>query len=244
MKPMEKSLIKWCNIACVAIMLLLILMQFMPYWYNFGGTYMSGEEFVASQVEAVAQEKEYVNNIRANADAIKEKAEALMPTEATEPAETVETVEETTEATEPAETIDPAQTLGEIQTLSGESKVAAGKISEVAAASSGEKLEVVSIAKTVWFPDDVEPPLLGLHLLILVFGALGVFFCLKNLNGAINCVFPLLVSIGGLGYWTNPAAQTGMLWVLHGIFALLLIPVTLVFVYLFIRYLIVCVKEA
>ena len=86
--------------------------------------------------------------------------------------------------------------------------------------------------------------MLGLHLLILVFGALGVFFCLKNPNGAINCVFPLLVSIGGLGYWTNPAAQTGMLWVLHGIFALLLIPVTLVFVYLFVRYLIACIKEA
>lgn len=241
MKQGERTLIKACNIASVAIMLLLILMQFMPFWINFGGEYMSVEQFQASQAEALLQEQEYVEGIREAANTIKANAEALMPTEATEPAETEATEPAETEATEPAETeaTEPTKSaeelLNEIITLAGDSRASAGKAGELAANTSGEKVELVSIAKTVWFPNEVEPPMLGIHLLILVFGMVGAFFCLKNLEGTVNFVFPLLASVGGVWYWFSEAAHTGMLWQLHAVLGSLLVPVVLVFIVLYIR---------
>ena len=235
MKQGERTLIKACNIASVAIMLLLILMQFMPFWINFGGEYMSVEQFHASQAEALLQEQEYVEGIRESANTIKANAETLMPaeTEATEPAETEATEPAETEATEPTKSAE--ELLNEIITLANDSRASAGKAGELAKNTSGEKVELVSIAKTVWFPNDVEPPMLGIHLLILVFGMVGAFFCLKNLEGTLNFVFPLLASVGGVWYWFNEAAHTGMLWQLHAVIGTLLVPVALVFVVLYIR---------
>lgn len=72
--------------------------------------------------------------------------------------------------------------------------------------------------------------------LVFFFSLLGAFFCITKSQNPISSIFALCTGIGAVvGYLTMPIFQTGMLWQVHLVIAVLILLVSLVPTYEYIR---------
>lgn len=157
--------------------------------------------------------------------------------------ETTAPVEETTapveDSTEPSESVpeetkkagkDPFKHIKEQNEIKNQGKDQAVKPPMPTEIPTDPEVKTMSIAQSVWrtnrYKTDMAAPLLMFHVAVLGLGIVGIFFCLIKRKANLNCVWVLIISIlSVVGYFTNPAAQTGMNWIIHGVLAaLLLIP--------------------
>ena len=240
----RERITKLCNMFCAVVLVVLIVLQFMPFWYSVGGVHKTKDEYLAWSETYIP---------------VAERPTEAKPTETTAAATEATTVAPT--ETEPAAT-EPAATEGE-KDNSGrpgrpnrgpntapkdplKAKEERAKANDKSAAvrptapptiPTDPEIKVMSIASSVWrtntYKKDQAAPLLMFHVAILGFGAVALFFCIAKRKNSINCIWVLATAIlGTIGYFTNAAAQTGMAWMVHGATsAVLLIPGILLLVF-------------
>ncbi len=76
----------------------------------------------------------------------------------------------------------------------------------------------------------------NMPVLVFFFSLLGAYFCITKSKNPMSSIFGLCTGIGAVvGYLTAPIFQTGMLWQVHLVIAVLIILSTLVPTYEYIR---------
>lgn len=134
----SKSIVRICNIVSVVLLLVLIGLQFLPYWYGSSNEYWTPEEYAA-------------------------------------------------------------MTDAEI---------------EEAVANSKKGVFSISLADSCWFPVHEELTFIT-HAVILLLGAVCIFFCVKNWNSTFTCVPILATAIISLVGYLKPIMTVGNLWIVH-----------------------------
>ena len=207
------KLTRICNFTCAILMVALVVMQFMPFWYSVNGRHMTPADYATFDPakETVAAKPIGPTRPRLNVKA------TTAPTEAATEAAT----EATTAATEATTAATEATTAATEATAAATEATAAATEATAApteAATTPEPtIKDISIARVVWWPEKEKgAPVLMFHAVILLLGAVGIFFCLAKNDKTLNFVWTLALSIiATRGYLVNPGAQTGRLWFIH-----------------------------
>ena len=229
MKKLSK-LTRICNIISAVLLAVLMVTQFLPYWYSVDGVHMTAEEYATY----IPPEPTVDNKMTAATEPVTEPAttaatEGTGATEATTAATeaTTAATEATTAATEGTGATDATAAATEGTAAATEAPTEAPKATVAPTEPAEPVIKTVSIARAAWFPEKEKgAPVLLFHALIMLLGVAGIFFCTTKGYGKLNFVWPLATAaIAIRGYLVNPGAQTGMMWYLHLIpAALMIIP--------------------
>ena len=230
----RQNITKICNMTCALLMAALIILQFVPFWYSVGGQHMTDEEYLAwSETYVPVAERPTESKAPSTAATTAPAETTAAPTETT--AAPTEETTDGTDATDPTEETkkkgkDPFKYAKDSKNKNKNNKDKAVKPPMPTEVPTDPEIKTMSIAQSLWrtnrYKKDMAAPLLMFHVAVLGLGAVGIFFCITKRKANLNCVWVLLVAIlATLGYFTNPAAQTGMGWIIHGaVSAALLIP--------------------
>lgn len=233
----RQNITRICNMICALLMAALIILQFVPFWYSVGGQHMTDEQYLAwSETYVPVAERPTESKAPTAAPTTAAPTETTAAPTETTAAPTEDTTDGTdaTEDTVPEETKkkgkDPFKYAKDSKNKNKNNKDKAVKPPMPTEIPTDPEVKTMSIAQSLWrtnrYKKDMAAPLLMFHVAILGLGVVGIFFCLTKNKANLNCVWVLLIGIlSTIGYFTNPAAQTGMGWMIHGVVAaVLLLP--------------------
>ena len=239
-KVLSPKITRICSFTCAILIAALVIMQFMPFWYSVNGRHMTAEDYATFDpaketvsVKPIGPTRPKLNTKTTKAT----EAPTTVPETTAAPTETTGATEATTETTAATEATAAATeaTAAPTEATAAPTEATAAPTeaaTEAPTEAPEPTVKTVSIARVTWFPEKEKgAPVLMFHAVILLFGAVGLFFCLAKSDKPMNWVWTMALSIISVrGYLINPGAQTGMFWYVHvAIAAALALPSLVMF---------------